>query len=178
MEPIKAIADIIKNELGLTAGQIMLAYEKWEIAKNAGMYIDLAYVSQKVIGSASTMDTTLNLEVKTITVLSSIQVDILSYGDEARLRKEEVLMALNSAYSQSVQEANNISIGYVPTSMVNASALEESKFLNRFVFTINVTALFSVTKGATYFDSFKGTFITEQTPAPIPFDGTQEAIPQ
>ena len=154
LEPIKAVADVIKNELGLSSGQIMLAYEKWDIAKNDKLYVDLSYASQRALCVKSEFDSENLQEIQSVTIHSLVQVDILSFGDEARTRKEEVLMALNSVYSKQVQEANNMQFGRIPSEWTNTSTLEETKFLNRFTMAVAVTSVKRKVKGVEYYDTF------------------------
>ena len=153
-EPIKVLADVIQEEMSLADGQIMLAYEKWEIPKNPGMYVALNYVSSKPIGQRNYFDPTTSIEEQSSTVHHVIQIDVMSFDSSARMRKEEIFMALTSMFSQQAQEENNLQIAMIPSDFVNTSSLEETKIMNRFTMTIAVTSTSRKVKKADYFDQF------------------------
>lgn len=159
-EPIKVVADILQQEMGLAAGQIMLGYEKWDIPETTGLYVVLVYIGGKAIGNNNYFTSNgeepgQQLEHQEVAMRHVIQTDILSFNGEARTRKEEVLMALRSMYSQQQQEKYLISIARIPSDFVDASTLEETKLLNRFTITVPVAALHTKVKAAPYYDKFK-----------------------
>lgn len=159
-EPIKVIADILQTEMQIPEGQIMLGYEKWDIPPNPDLYIALTYVGGKAIGNSNYFTSVGNLpgqqiEHQEVAMRHVVQIDLLSFGPEARIRKEEVLMALRSIYSQQQQEKYLMSIARVPSDFVDASTLEETKMLNRFTLTVPITALHTKTKAAPYYDKFQ-----------------------
>jgi hypothetical protein len=153
-EPIKVVADILKAELGLKDGAIMLTNEKWNIPKTKGMYMALGYLSSKVIARKSELDEQ-QREVQYVTMLHMVQIDLMSFDGEARARKEEVPMALGSFYSEQLQQKHQLQIAQHVAPLVDASSLEETKRLNRFTTTITVTAQHRKTKeAADYYDKF------------------------
>lgn len=158
-EPIKVIADIISHEMGIDPGLIMLADEKNNIPSIEGLYIDLAYIGpSQAIGNNNYMVVNLDstaTEVMEVAMRHMIQIDALSFNSEARLRKEEILMALASQYSQNQQELYLMSIARIPSGFLDASSLEETVRLKRFTTTIVMTALHRKTKASDYYDDFK-----------------------
>jgi hypothetical protein len=156
-EPIKVVADVIKAELGLADEQIMLAYQPYTIPENRGLFVSLREIGpSKVIANINTPATNEPgvTEIQETTIRHLIQIDILSFNSEARTRKEEVVMALNSVKAQQEMELNLMQFGRVTSDLVDASSLEETQFVNRFTMTIAVTALHRKTKTITYFDQF------------------------
>jgi hypothetical protein len=155
-ETLKSIRDILINQMGLTEGQVMMAYSKFDIPLNDQLYIALSYVSSKAVGSNSQWDPTLDppQEIICMTLHEVIQIDVMSFGTDARTRKAEVAAALASVFSQQQQEMYNFNIGRIPGDFVNASSLEETKYLNRFTMNVQVTTPVTVTKNPAYFDTF------------------------
>ncbi len=157
-EPIKIMADIIRSEMDLREDQILLAYQKFEIPKNKDLFVTLSYLDTSFVSvqdESVGVDSSVGMiEYQTVTIRNIIQIDILSYGDEARTRKEEILMALRSVYSEQQQTAYNIQIARNPISFNNVSVLEETAFLNRFTIAIACTSTQQKTKVPPYFDTF------------------------
>lgn len=165
-EPIKVVADILQKEMSLPDGQIMLGYEKWNIPPTPGLYVVLVYIGGKAIGSTSYFtsegnDPAKQLEHQEVAMRHVVQIDLLSFDGSARARKEEVLMALRSFYSQGQQEKYAMSIARIPSEFVDASTLEETKILNRFTLTVPVTALHTKVKAADFYNKFPGPEVHE-----------------
>jgi hypothetical protein len=157
-DPIKVVADILAHELPLDAGYIMLNDEKWNIPKDNSIFIALSYIGpNKVIANTNEMDSALQ-ENQTVTAQDVIQIDMMSYGSGvtgARARKHEIAMALGSMYSQQAQERYQCQIARNPSPILDVSNLEGTGMLKRFTTTIAVTALFTKSKAAEYFETFE-----------------------
>lgn len=156
-ETIKIIGDILKQQMDLTDEQIMLAYSKYDIPETPGIYIALSYVSGKAIANNNVALPNTNvgmIEYQSITVHEIIQIDALSFDSSARVRKEEILMALRSIFSEQQQEKYNFQIARLGGEFINASSLEVTKYLNRFTTNIAVTSVRNMTKVPEYFDQF------------------------
>lgn len=154
-EPAKVVLDILKAEMELADGAIMMAYEKWDIPANKGLFVSISYMGPgKIVANVNEFDSATNEEVQQITMVNTVQIDVMSFDSSARLRKEEVAMALASIYSKQLQEKYNMQIGRQPTAFADASNLEVTKMLNRFVTTVSVTSLHVKRKSVDYFDKF------------------------
>ena len=156
-EPIKVVADILAHELPLDSAHIMLNDEKWNIPKDNTIFMVLTYLGpDKTIASSNHTDFSVNppLEIQQTNKLLNIQVDLMSYGSDARARKEEVEMALASQYSKRWQEKYQLQIAKQPAPLMDVSNLEGTSMLKRFTTTISVTALFTKTKPAEYYETF------------------------
>lgn len=165
IEPIKVLAQAIQQELGLSAGQIMLGLENWAIPENTGLYVSLIYGVEQVVGTANsnTEGSDGNFkEVQSVAMLHQIEVDVMSFDSSARLQKEEVVMALSSYNAQQLMEVNSMRIASMPSSFVVVPSLEPSKQLNRYRFTISVYALHERTLATPYYDAIQIVGLTEQ----------------
>lgn len=172
-EPIKVILDIIKSELGLADGQIMIINQKWNIPSTPGLYVAISYISGKVIANNNYVEPVVNgvVEIQEVTMLETIQIDVLSADASARTRKEEIIQALRSVFSQQAQDSNGLQIARIPSDFLDASSLEETTILNRFMMTINVTSLFSKTKSlGGYYDKFPTEGVNDTNSDVIDFD--------
>lgn len=166
-EPIKVIADILTSELGLDSDKIILEYQKFDIPPDPDLFIALTYISGKAIGNNNSAEdagfdrenNNLGMtEIQQVAMQHSIQIDLMSFDSSARTRKEEVIMALQSSFSQRLQDVNDMQIARIPSEFQNTSSLEETKILNRFTMTIIVKSVYTRTKdlGGTYpyYDNF------------------------
>lgn len=172
-EPIKVIADILKAELELEDGQIMLSYQKFNIPETTGLYIALSYLSEKVIANNNYFAADGNgiKETQETAIQNLIQIDLMSFDATARLEKEHVIQALRSIYSQQAQEAARMKIASIPISFVDASSLEETKIMNRYAISIMVHALYSRTKVIPgYFNQFPVTAAQDANVPQISFE--------
>ena len=161
-EPILVVADILQYGLGLAAEAVVLAYEKNIIPKTSGLYISLDYVGPaKCIGNVNELDPDTDAEVQSCSYAHLIQMDLLSYDASARRRKEEATMAIASLYAQQQMAAFTMSIARNPSPWVDASSLEPTKRLNRFISSLVVFAVHrKVVVDAPIFDTFPGELTT------------------
>jgi hypothetical protein len=177
-EPILILADVIQHELGLKDGQVMTAYQRFTIPTE-GLFIVLTYAGpSQIIGSADEIVDDQGLspapynplsggsppiptggmtEIQSITILYTIQIDVMAFSDDdgtnqARSRKEEVAMAVNSVYSQQNQEENQMQISRQPGPFRDTSFLESTEFLQRYTTDVRVTAATTKTKPADYYN--------------------------
>ncbi len=157
VEPIKVLAMLFQQELEIAAGQIMLGLENWAIPKEKGLYVALLYGPDQVIGNNSTNSLVGGIftEVQEAVMLHQIDVDLMSFNSEARLRKEEFLMALTSFRAGELMEQYQMRIGSVPGSFAPVQSPEEAKQLNRFQITVPMYAIHVKTKVVPYYDSLE-----------------------
>jgi hypothetical protein len=161
-EAIKVIADIIQTELEMDEGKVMIYNQKYNIPSDDGLYIVLQYLGSKAIGNNNyAVATTEGMnEIQEAATADLIQIDIMSPekadgSNEARARKNEVVMALKSMYAQQQAEKYGISISNIPTTWVDASGAEGTAILTRFSITITAFSITRKIKAAEYFDTFQ-----------------------
>lgn len=153
-EPIKVLAEILKYEMGMQDGQLMLGLENWKIPPNTGLYIALFYGPDTVVGAGDDFNADDNTEIQTVAMLHSISIEAMSFDSSARLRKEEILMALNSMHAERAVSENGMRIGQLPQGFLPVPELEETKQLNKFRITFAMNALHQKVKAADYYDKF------------------------
>ncbi len=173
-EPILVVADVLQQGLGLSADAVVLAYEKNIIPRASGLYVSLRYVGpSKCIANVNDVDVDTDDEIQSATFSHLIQMDLLSYDASARRRKEEAAMALASIYAVQQMTKYAMSINRNPSPFVDASSLEPTKRLNRFISSMVVFAVHrKVVPSAPIFVAFPGQLttggpLTPFTPAPL-----------
>ena len=99
------------------------------------------------------------------TIDDNIQIDISSRNNDARIRRHEVFMALNSYYSKQQQEKYGFRIFGLPSGFMNTSAAEGGTTIYRYSITFQCQYLRVYSRTVTGYDYYK-TF-----PASIKEDG-------
>jgi hypothetical protein len=94
--------------------------------------------------------------VQTLNMMAQIDIDIISRGPDARDRKEEVIMALNSNYSQAQQEINSFYVGKIPAGsrFMNLSMVDGTAIPYRYKISVNIQYTVSKTIAVPYFNTF------------------------
>lgn len=164
VEPIKVVAMILQEEMGLEDGQIMLGLENWKIPKNTGLYVALFYGTEQVVGNNNynSTDPQGNYnEIQDAVMLHSIDIDIMSFDASARQNKEAVLWAIKSYEAESLMERYQMRLASTPGSFVPILTEEPTKQLNRFKLTITVNALHRNVKTTPYYDEIQPVQLVE-----------------
>lgn len=154
--PLELFCDILQTEMGLAQGRVYLWDQKIDQPKDNGLYIAVGVLSCKPFGNNTPIDGSgagLNA-VQSVNMFATLSVDIISRGPEARDRKEEVIMALNSIYSQSQQEANSFYIAKISSGFNNLSNIDGAAIPYRFNISVNMQYFVTKTKAVPYFDDF------------------------
>lgn len=156
IEPIGLVADIIQTEMDLEAGRVAYAYQNYQIPKD-GLFVIVGYLGPSTqIANQAYFDDTLNNEVQESVFQHTIQIEIMSLAPDnsARIRKEEIALALRSFYSQQQQDANLMSIAWLQGDFIDGNYAELSAMYQRYITTAIVTALHRKVKTSGYFDNF------------------------
>lgn len=162
-EVAKIVADILGTEMELDEAHCLLGNQKWDIPADEELFVVVFDQAAPPIGAANYLDTdeasaTFGKEIQQSTVLHDVRVEIMSFDASARLRKEEVGLALASILAQQQAEQYGIQIGRAQTP-VDASETEVTGRLQKFVIHVAVTAMHMKVKTppkADYFDKFNG----------------------
>lgn len=156
-QPLKIITDIISTKMKLDSGRVMLYNQNYTIPSDEAIFIVVNEEDSEVFATSTT--TRLNEkgeyeEINDALIRCTVTIDVLSAGDEARERKHEVITALNSIYSQQMQEANHVRIANLPNGFLNTSSAEESQMLNRYTINFNMMYKKTVKDLVDYYDTF------------------------
>jgi hypothetical protein len=162
-EVAKLVADVMVAELGLDAAHCLLGDQKWDIPTDKKLFLVVFDDAGPTIGASNFIDTdetsaTYLSEIQQSAVMHDVRIEMMSYDNEARVRKEEPGLALASIFSQQLQEQYRVQIGRAQKP-VNASDTEVTGRLFKYVTHVNVTALHQKVKAAAdtkYDDKFNG----------------------
>jgi len=154
---IDYIRNIIIEEMELEEDRVYIYNQKFTIPKDDELFIVLEYNgAPKVISNRNYMDMTEEppVEVNDLNMQERIVVGVFSKNESALQRKEEVLMAIHSIYSQNVQEQYSFRI-FRSSVIEDLSFLEASALLYRFDIPLIVNAWYKKTKEKTYYEVFQ-----------------------
>lgn len=157
MSSLDVIKKILINEMNISAKRIWAYNADVDIPTDGKLFIVLSY-AEKTPYSNNTKyvasDNGLN-EVQTMNVAEDVIISLLSQNTDARDRSYEVLMALNSTYSQNLQVKNRIHISRIGQVLDN-SFLEATARLNRFDVHCRVLTAYDKIKEVDYYDNYGG----------------------
>lgn len=93
------IVDIIRKEMNLNQQNIWIHSQNRKIPpQSQELYVTVGCVDFLPISSKSRFNPDNDTEIQTVYGRASVQIDVLSRSREARIRRAELLMALNSYY--------------------------------------------------------------------------------
>ena len=165
------IVDIIRKEMNLNQQNIWIHSQNRKIPpQSQELYVTVGCVDFLPISSKSRfkmVDATqtepeYGTEIQTVYGRASIQVDILSRSIEARQRRAELLMALNSFYSKEVQDYHQFRIFELPSRFINTSGLEGGSEINRFSLIIRAMISEDKVKETDYYDTFNARILAQE----------------
>ena len=165
-EPLKVVAQIIQEQLGLDVFHVIDATEKFDIPVDQGLFVVLFDEGPSIISRSNWFDPSTNSEVQTHTMLHPIRIEICSFNHEARQRKEEVALALDSIYAQQLMEQYQCQVSSMTGKFQDASAAEPSSFLKRYSTVVNVMAIHGKVQPVDYFDKFNGATVAQTVNPP------------
>ena len=179
------IVDIVRTEMELDQNHIWIRAQNRKIPPNAEeLFVVVSAIDFNPISSKSYYDSIKDTERQVIYGRALVQIDVFSRSNEARNRRAEVSMALNSFYSQEIQNRYQFRIFEITPSFVNTSGLEGGSDINRF--TLRFYAMCSEVKEKTtaYYDTFNAEINSDgtkiildqiQAPRPTPNDGQDDS---
>lgn len=152
--PLMLVRDIIVSEMGLSDDQAWLYQQKFDVPSDSRLYVSIGVLSNKPFGKSTRTGADGESADQSANWAATLSIDIFSRSTEALNRKEELILALNSLYAQTQQEANGFYIAKLPTAFVNVTDEEGSALV--YHFNMSLVVQYSVTKSkpVAYYDDF------------------------
>lgn len=157
------LCDILQEELGIANDHIYM----WDL-KIPKPTDDTLFIAVKIFRPVPFSNTTKfngdGTTTQSVNMYADIQISAISRNHEARDRKEEIMMALNSQYSQSQQYANSFKIGNLPPGrqVINVSEQDGAAIPYRYDMMVGIQYFISKIKSVSYFDTFSTTQLTTE----------------
>lgn len=160
-EPDLFLADILVHDMVLDPVRVVVYDENYEPPKDSGIYIIIMTAETKIIGSASIFDPATGTETPGVSCCQKLLVNITSKDRSALQRKEEIVMALTSSYSQSQQEAQQVRLSR-EGDIADLSFIEGSSALHRYQVPVKIFYNKTKTVGVDVIDGFPDPQIVEE----------------
>jgi hypothetical protein len=151
-EPITVVAGVLKDELGLIPGQVLLVNQEFPIPPDDRLYIALRLLGAKTFAARSEFVD--GVEMQYVNRQEMYSITAYSSSSEARTRNWEIPAALKSIRCQQAQEANSMKIADIPAVMFDISEQDGTQRLNKFTGTVNALVAYSKQKPVEYYDQF------------------------
>lgn len=153
-------SDIIQNQMGLSSDRIWLWNQKVMQPTDSGLYIAISVPICRPFGSGNTIVN--GIQIQSVNMQATVDIDLISRGPEARDRKEEIILALNSVYAEQQQAANSFYIGKLPprSQFLNLSNVDGAAIPYRYRISINMQYFIRKTQTAPYFDAVELEILT------------------
>lgn len=159
LTPLQLFCDVIQQEMGLADGRVYLWDQKINSPTDMALWVSIRILSCKPFSNSNKFDPALG-QVQSVNMHAQLSCDIFSRNTEARDRKEEIIMALNSYYSESQQEMNSFKIFPLSSSFLDLSQIDGSAIPYRFNITCSIQYFMRKFKQAPYFDDFSDVEVT------------------
>lgn len=154
-EPIKAIADILVNQMSIAADRIYLPNSLRALPTDENIFIALDVQTYPPFGMKREYQENKGVytERQSVMIKQLVTIKVMSKNTDARTECYKVAMALNSTYSQQIQEKYGFHLS-VNNNVQNRSFLEATARLNRFDTEVNVITAIKQTQAVDYYDTF------------------------
>lgn len=154
--PLLLLCEILQRQLGLSTGRVYLWDQKIMQPTDSGLYVAVSVANCKPFGNVNRPVATLaGQDAEQFIAMSAlVDIDVISRGPSARDRKEEVLIALGSTYSQQQQNANSFYVALLPTGFVDLSGVDGAAIPYRFKISVRMQYAYAKTQANQYFDDF------------------------
>lgn len=155
--PLFLFCDIIQNQLQLPNDHIFLWNQKIFQPTDSDLYVIVSMQSCKPFGNVNSPLASDGSQVQQfVAMYAKLDIDIISRGPAARDQKEQVVLALNSIYSQQQQEANGFYIGKLPLTggFINLSQVDGAAIPYRYRISVAMQYQMGLNQSVPYFDTF------------------------
>lgn len=132
------LVKILNLEMDMPANSVWIREQNRRIPNDNGLYISVGFAGGAPGYNVVRMEEIngVQSQISEVQVLERIQIDIFSNSNSALTRNWEVIAALQSFYSQQIQELYNFKIFRIPSNWLDTSAAEGANMLKRFTITI------------------------------------------
>ena len=160
--PLLLFCDIIQTRLGLANGRVYLWDQKISEPTDSGLYVAVSVPRCRPYGNGSQLQSD-GLEHGAVHMVATVDINIISRDSEARDRKEEVLLALSSAYSRQQQDANSFYVAPLPNAagFLNLSQVDGAAIPYRYQISINMMYMVVSAIASEYFTTISVTEATD-----------------
>ena len=162
--PLELLCDIIRKEMELENDQVYIFDQKYTMPNDSRVYVTVGVLSEKPFSRSNRIEEIGGVfsEISTANFRSILSVNVQSKSTEALYRNVDAMIALNSNYSRTQQEANNFYIAPLSDQINNISEIDGSGIPYRFNFGATMQYSKIKVKSITYYDTFEKPSVTTE----------------
>ena len=160
----KIIVNILTHELGLKPENIWIYAQNRKLPTDGKeLYCTLGCTRSKIISSKSIFVPDDQTEKMEVIERCSVQIDLMSIApnNEARDRRQEVIMALNSFYAQNLMEQYQVRIFEIPQSLEYSGTTYGGSEVNRYSCVCRCLVKTIKTQASDYYQYFRTNVLSE-----------------
>lgn len=146
-----------EDDYGFVIPSVYLVSPNVNLGKTDKLQIGIQSISSSILSNQTSyaeIDGNFS-EVKEVVVNDIIQIDIKSRNNDARLKRFQVVTALNSTLSKQLQDKYGFRIFQIPSRMTNTSMAEGSAYIYRYTITVNCQYIERYVNNVDYYDKFR-----------------------
>lgn len=151
---LKFLCKIIQTQMALSNDQVWIYDQKRNIPVTSNLWVVVRFLTGRVFGNNSIVDPLTGLETQSSYMNGVFAIDIFSKDISALARKEEIVMALVSQFSQRQQELYAFKIARTPIAFTDLSAVEGPAIPYRFSINVQVQYVTKLQRSVDYYDHF------------------------
>lgn len=157
MRTLDLLKLILDKEMELPVGRCFAYNTEVDLPKDEELFVVMSLVSKLPYSNITKHRNTENglEQIQIMNLSEDIIISVVSKNTDARERCHEVLMALNSDYSQFMQEKEHMHISTI-SEIVDSSFLEATAILNRFDIRVSVIRSYEKVTSVDYYNKFSG----------------------
>ena len=154
--PLFLVCDIIQTQMGLPNDHCYVWDQKIFMPTDSNLYVIISLPRCKPFGNNIVTDPSDGSIVsQQVNMQGTLDIQAISRGPSARDKKELIILALNSVYSQQQQQANGFYIAKLPVSFLDISSVDGGAIPYRYKISMNIQYVVSNSNAVPYFDSFQ-----------------------
>lgn len=154
IRPDILLCGIIATELGLDASRVVVYNQNWKSPKDDNIYIVVSERMSRIIGSTNRFDIATNREDKRVSVSTTYNIEITSRNTDAKYRKNEVIAALTSNYSERIQEENEMRI-FRTNQITDLSFIDGRSALHRYQIPVIINSVHKYEREVDFYDKYQ-----------------------
>jgi hypothetical protein len=149
---ISLFCDILEKEMNLSNGRVYFWDQKINEPTDSNLFIA---VSNPISRPYANINRIINgVEFQTCNYFATLDADIISRSADARDRKGEIVLALNSTYSEQQQEINSFQIAKITAPFPCLSIIDGAAIPYRYKISVNILYAEAKSKAIPYFNTF------------------------
>jgi hypothetical protein len=165
-ELLQILAGVIRAEMLLASDQVVIYNQRWVIPNDERLYVSLNVMGSRPYANNRRMVSSfasnplggagiavLN-EEQQVSSADLISLHVQSYGDQARVRRNEVMFALNSTRCEQQMERWGFHVGPLPSSFADCSEGLGTAMLTKYAITFSVLSAQARVNPVDYYDQF------------------------